>query len=329
MGDTNYAHAASATTANARNAGNIKGLSITAIALSIVMILGSLLCCILLVITGTAFGDGAFHDYLAFEMSSELGHGHGYDSFDAYDTSLGILNFVISLFGLLLAWEIVGSIVTLVAGIVAMRNAGNIAKYGSVFSWSVAGAIASVLGGRLVTMALFIVIAVFANKDKNAAETAQFHAQGNPNFTQPGYVQASVSQNPFYTYTPTEAAPQPQQPSAPTSASQPQQPSATPYVNSAQAWATPPKVYPQPTPGYQQTYCQPMPTVEAMPAADATPANAAASAVEPASAIEPASAMDVAPAAEAGAAQPPAEDEIATEARPVTTRDEEVEGKQA
>lgn len=271
-----------------KNAGNIKGLGIAVLALSIFVMLCCLLCFVLLGITNAAFGEGTFMDHLAYELSSELNYGYGL-GYNGYDMSQGIASFIISILGVLVGWELLTCIVSLVAGIVAMRQAHNIAKYGSIFSWAIAGAIASLLGGRIIATALLVVIAVFANKDKNAVETAQWHAQGNAGFTQPGYAQASVTADPFYASGAADTSTFPQQPSPSASGSaqaqqpataaygasqaqqpavqqtyypvQPQQPTATPYVDGVNSYSgfgqSSNQAYPQPTQAYQQTYCQP------------------------------------------------------------------------
>lgn len=321
-----------------KNAGNIKGLGIAVLALSIFVMLCCLLCFVLLGMTNAAFGEGAFMDHLAYELSSELDYTYGYGhdfGYDSYDMSQGIASFIISILGVLVGWELLTCIVSLIAGIVAMRQAKNIAKYGSIFSWAIAGAIASLLGGRIIATALLIVIAVFANKDKNAAETAQWHAQGNAGFTQPGYVQTSVTADPFYATGAADASSFPQQPSPaamgnaqaqqPATAAygasqaqqpavqqtyypvQPQQPASTPYVdgvNSYSGFGQPGnQAYPQPTQGYQQTYCQP--TTSTLPTAGAPVANgvAAESAASVAAPTDAASAEAVI-AAEALVAEP-------------------------
>lgn len=279
-----------------KNAGNIKGLGIAVLALSIFVMLCCLLCFVLLGITNAAFGEGAFMDHLAYELSSELNYGYGL-GYNGYDMSLGIASFIISILGVLVGWELLTCIVSLVAGVIAMRQAHDIAKYGSIFSWAIAGAIASLLGGRIIATALLVVIAVFANKDKNAAETAQWHAQGNAGFTQPGYAQASVTADPFYAAGAADTSTFPQQPSPSASGSaqaqqpataaygasqaqqpavqqtyypvQPQQPASTPYVDGVNSYSgfgqSSNQAYPQPTQAYQQTYCQP--TTSNFPAA--------------------------------------------------------------
>lgn len=251
----------------AKNAANIKGLGIAAVVLSIAILLCCLLCFALIGVTGAVFGDGAFADRLAHELN----HGYGYDYFDGYGMSLGIMSLALSITGILVGWELIGCLVSLVAGIIAIRGSNNIAKYGSIFCWSIAGAVAALLGGRLITMGLLIVAAVFANKDKSAAETAQYN-QGNATFTQPGYVQNSVSQDPFYTaYGVGHAQPQ----------AAPAQGVAVPPSYQQQTY---PQPYPQPTAGYQQTYCQPVASEPVATQAVAEPAIEAQVAAEDASA---------------------------------------------
>lgn len=61
---------------------------------------------------------------------------------------------------------ILKDVVTLVAGIVAIRGAYLPERLGRVFGWTLAGAIVSGLSCNLVTCALCIVTCVFAHKDR-------------------------------------------------------------------------------------------------------------------------------------------------------------------
>lgn len=90
--------------------------------------------------------------------------------------SLGNLGLIVG--GAALIWEALMCLVSLIAGILAMKNAAKPNKLGAVFGWCLAGAICAFLSGRIITMVLLIIMAVFASKDKNAAVQAAI--QGAP-----------------------------------------------------------------------------------------------------------------------------------------------------
>lgn len=273
-----------------KNAGYIRGLGIATIALSAVALLTCLFCLVVGGVTAAALGDG----YLAHELSAYDHHyGYGYGAQEVVNLTLIILAIIV-------IWEILSGIVSLVAGIIALRQGNNPAKYGSIFAWSIAGAVASLLGGRLISMGVLIVAAALAGKEKNARDTAQWQ-QNNPVVTQPGYCQATVSQDPFYTNVTSGNAAQPQQAQqagegASTQTAGTQAGVEVPFTHApvqAQAQVQP-QGYPQPTQAYQQTYCQPAVPTAAQPAPQTAPAaEPAAPATEPA---VPASSPAAAPA---------------------------------
>ncbi len=94
---------------------------------------------------------------------------------DAYgmdgDQVIGLVALVMAGGVVLSIWCIVGSIIGLAAGIVGVRNAARPEKLGGVFGWAVAAAVLSFLGGSFawLSTALFVVVAVFANRARKAA----------------------------------------------------------------------------------------------------------------------------------------------------------------
>lgn len=271
-----------------KNAGYIRGLGITAIALSAVALLACLFFFVVIGITGAAFSDG----FLAQELDY-YDHHYGYE----YGGAGHMVNLALTIVGVILAWELLSGVVSLIAGIIAVRQGRNLAKYGSIFAWSIAGAVASLLGGRLITMGVLIAAAAIAGKEKNALETAQWQ-QNNPVISQPGYCEASVSQDPFYTNVTSGNVAQPQQPHQ---AQQAGEGEAAPFAGTQAGIEVPftqapvqaqaqPQSYPQPTQAYQQTYCQPAtPATTQVGTPAAQPAPQTAPATEPAETDKPAS----------------------------------------
>lgn len=118
------------------------------------------------------------------QQGYEYGRGHhGYSYYGDLSASdaMGLANFGMGLGYVVLAWEFVTAVVSLIAGILAIRGAANHAKLGGVFGWGIAGAVAAFLGGRIITCVLLIIVAVLAYKDKNApAYPAAGYGYGAP-----------------------------------------------------------------------------------------------------------------------------------------------------
>lgn len=214
-----------------KHAGTIRGLGIAAIVLSALMLALCLLCAVVLGVTGTMLDDSmlgsvayelAYNDFYD-DFYDDYHYGYGYNDYgygmSEFDPS-GIFGILLTLGAVALGWAIITCVVSLIAGIMALRHSANAAKLGSVFVWSLVGASVALLSGRLITMAVLIVAAVFANKDRNDMQTAYWQAQN------PLYGAAAAG-------------------SAGTGAAT--------GATTASATAT----YPQPSAAYQQTYCQP------------------------------------------------------------------------
>ncbi len=160
------------------HAGIIKGLGITSVVISGLVLAGCLLG-----YGALALGGYALNEYLPGVMdyareggasASYYYGGHHYDFSDsdwqlANDSVMGISNLALIVAGAVLAWEVLGSVISLIAGILGIRNAGNAHKLGSVFGWGIAGAVLAALGGRFITAVVLAVMAVFAGMDRKAA----------------------------------------------------------------------------------------------------------------------------------------------------------------
>lgn len=243
-----------------KHAGTIRGLGIAVVVLSAAALALCLLCAVLLGLTGTFF-DSSLLDMTTAEMArsgvfDEL-YDYGY-SYGGYGVSSAevdsILGFLLVVGGILLGWESITCVLTLIAGILAMKHAAKTEKLDKLFVWGIVGAVAAFLGGRLITMALLIVVAVFSNSDRNAAQTAQWQAQGFAGANAAGCAETGAGAN------------------ASSGAAQAQQPGAQVYTQVPQSE---PKTYPQPSQAYQQAYGQPMqaaqPVQPVQPAESAQP----------------------------------------------------------
>ena len=146
----------------------IRYLGIAVVATSALALLG--------IIIGFIFigvGHAAWNAYGPdiIQQGYEYGRGHhgsGYYGDLSVNEAMGLAGLGIGLGYVALGWELITAVVSLVAGILAIRGAADRTKLGGVFGWGIAGAIAAFLGGRLITCVLMIIVAVLAHKDKNA-----------------------------------------------------------------------------------------------------------------------------------------------------------------
>lgn len=258
----------------------IRYLGIAVVATSALALLG--------IIIGFIFigvGHAAWNAYGPdiIQQGYEYGRGHhgsGYYGDLSVSEAMGLAGLGIGLGYVALGWELITAVVSLVAGILAIRGAADRTKLGGVFGWGIAGAIAAFLGGRLITCVLMIIVAVLAHKDKNAPAYPQA-AYGAP---AAGWSQPAAPAAGGY------AAPAAAPAQAPTSPADPQ----------AQAYQA----------AYQQSYGAPVATQPATgwaapaPAATAAqaPAAAAASQAVAPTAAQAAAAVNAAESGEAARA---------------------------
>ncbi|MEY8460513.1 hypothetical protein AALA69_05215 [Eggerthellaceae bacterium 24-137] len=165
---------------NTNHAKAIKGMSIANIVLAALGILGTL-------VTWMGLGAGG-----AVVSSS------GYDYFytdEGYTIDVSDLNAILGVLSIFVFWVFACLVLVLVAGIMGVRGANKPEKLKGVMTWNIVGAVASFLGAGFISLVLCIIVAVFANKDKQALAAAPYAA-------------------PAYAPVPTVPA-QPQQPAAP------------------------------------------------------------------------------------------------------------------
>lgn len=178
----------------------LKGLGIAVVVFAALGIIGCLISMVMLAALGPAVEyasttleyDGTYYSYSDDALAAQI-----------------LLGLGTGVFG----WMLVCNIAILAAGIICMRNYNNPQKLGSVFGWGIAGAVLSFLGGGIVTLVLCIIIAVFANKDKQLAAAG---AYGQP-------VAAAAPVQPVQPATPVQPV-APVQPAQPVAAAPVQQP---------------------------------------------------------------------------------------------------------
>lgn len=184
----------------------VRGLSIAVIILSSLAIAGMLVVMFFLGVGGAALNDPRVLNEIAVIDSGPvvIDEYHSYDLDPNDAAALG--SFAIGLGVALTLGSILCSAVTLAAGILALRRHNQPEKIGVAFGWSIAGAIAALLTGRIITVVLLVVMAVYLNKLRNPA---------------PAY--AAPYGQPAQPY----AAPYPGQPYDPSQPYQPQTPQAS------------------------------------------------------------------------------------------------------
>lgn len=115
------------------------------------------------------------------------------------DDFMGIFSAIIGVCAALVVVVAVFCILCIVASVKGIKINDNLDKAGKVMGWSIAAAVLSFLSGRLISMVLYIVAAVFANKIKNYSIGSMNYAQ-QAAFGQ--YAQAATQPQYQYNYQP-------------------------------------------------------------------------------------------------------------------------------
>lgn len=227
----------------------VRGVSIAAIVLSALGILGGLVVALFMGIASTSLNDPAVVNALISELessstSSAFDGSSSYSSYDysgmTQDEAMAVASASIFLMVGLSLGYVLCKVVCLVAGIIALRNCNNPAKLGGAFGWSIAAAIVSFLVGGMISTVLFIVSAVFVSRVRRAYAAAPMGAYG---YQQPQQYQQY--QQPQQYQQGLQVPPQPQQPTqsqspaASQAPSAPQPPAAPQAPTASQAPATP------------------------------------------------------------------------------------------
>ena len=215
------------------HAGTIRGLSIAVIILSILSILGMIVSLLFLGVGGVALSDPELRDAASYSLSVDPESAYTMEQLGiTEDDAFGLMGILLGLGAVYSFWGIICCIVSLIAGIIGLRNCKNTAKLGGVFGWAIAGAVMSLLYGNIVVMVLLIISAVCASKDRKAA-TAIPYGQPAAYYGAPQQTYAAPQQ-PYGAPQQPYGAPQqpyaaPQQPQA-----QPQQPASPDTQNGQQ-----------------------------------------------------------------------------------------------
>lgn len=137
---------------NTNHAKAIKGMSIANIVLAALGICGALISWFGIGLGGAAV-SGSGYDYFYTENGM-------YFTVDDVNMLLGILGFFVFLM-------CVACVLVLIAGILGVRGADKPEKLKGVMIWNIVGAVVAFCSGTWISLVLCIIVAVFANKDKN------------------------------------------------------------------------------------------------------------------------------------------------------------------
>lgn len=251
----------------------IRGFGIANIVLSALAILAFALLGIFVGLLGGMMSDPAISNQIAndlyndpqfmYEMD-EL-YAYGYTDVDA-DDIVGVVLLLTGGFAIMIGIGAVLSIVSLVAGIMAVRNYRNPEKMGALFGWSIAGAVCAVICGRVISAVLLILQTVCVHKQRQIASGAAYAAPpaGSPMGQHAAYGYG-------YNYAP--------HPGAAHAGYAPQQPYGAPVAGTAPAgYAQPiPNAYPGSPAAAPAPMTHPAPAAQPIPnaaKADASPAAA-------------------------------------------------------
>lgn len=189
----------------------VRGLSIAVLVLSILAILGSLLALAVVGIGGVAVTDPSV--IAEMERSGAVsGKLNGHSLSGAEAAGLAVLSLGVIAIGT--GWLLICAVVSMVAGILGMRNYDKPEKLGAAFGWTIAAAVLAFLSGRIVTTVLLVVCAVYINKLRNPQVNP--YGQPQPVYAQP-YPQQPYQQ-PMPAPQPAPVAPQPPMPAQPPAA---------------------------------------------------------------------------------------------------------------
>lgn len=160
----------------------VRGVSIAVIILSSLTLAGGVVLLFFLGIGGAMLGNPDFVSHMPVVHSGSAYSG----TLDQYASSqdlatigaLGTLSIGIAsavTIGFMLC-----AAVSLIAGIMGLRQSGQSGKPDAAFSWTIAGAIAAFITARWITAVLLVIMAVYLNRMKNPANTQTPPYYGQP-----------------------------------------------------------------------------------------------------------------------------------------------------
>lgn len=185
----------------------LKGLSIAVIVISGLAILASLALLIITAIGGSMIAE---NPEFAAMFESELEASGDYSAFGSGVTSdevIAMATGTLSLVSVFFGGAIIVSVVSLIAGILALRNANKPEKLSVAFGLGIAGAVVNFLLGNLITTVLLVIMVVYVSKVRkeaayqvayaNQAQVAlQNHQQYQQQYPSQTYQQPMTPQQP-------------------------------------------------------------------------------------------------------------------------------------
>ena len=216
----------------------VRGLSIAIVVLAALGILSVIVGFAIIAIFGVAVNDPTVIAEIQNELNSApYSSGNYFDDDYIYLGGMSsseivmLLNTAIGASAFLLVLGLICVVVQLIAGIKGIKHCANPSKFSKLFGWTIAGIVVSVLTCSVITLVLFIIVAVYVNKMKKLPPEAFAQQQMGYAGAQP-YANQSAFQAPQSGYY--------QQPYV--------QPGQNPYAQGA-----PQQPYGQP---YEQPYAQ-------------------------------------------------------------------------
>lgn len=197
----------------------VRGLSIAIVVLAALGILSVIVGFAIIAIFGVAVNDPT----VIAEIQNEL-NGTAYSSGNYFDDDyiylggmdsgdiLAMLNATVGISAFLLVMSLLCVVVQLIAGVIGIKSCADPSKFSKLFGWTIAGIVVSVLTCSVITLVLFIIVAVYVNKMKKLpleafaqqqmgyAGTQPYANQGAYQAPQPGYYQqpyVQPGQNPY------------------------------------------------------------------------------------------------------------------------------------
>ena len=167
----------------------VKGLNIAIIILAGLATLGSIACITLTAAGGDALSDPSLYSAMFYGFADEFDmYGHYYGGMSDANIAAGLFGVVFGLMIAVFVWCLICSAITVVSGILGLRNAEKPAKLGGAFVWAIVGAVAALLSGRLITTALLVASAIFISRVRKGAAAS---------YTQAAYGYAPQPQYPY------------------------------------------------------------------------------------------------------------------------------------
>ncbi len=157
-----------------RHAKSLRGLSIA------VVVLSGLSIFVVVIVMAILLASGSFINQIGpsnLDYYLRTGTSLPYYGIDG-NAVLGVIDVFLLISQISLGWALITSVLTLIAGIIGIRNAAMPERLKSVMVWAIVGAVAAGLSGSLISMILLIIVAVFAGSDRNQMQSNETYQHG-------------------------------------------------------------------------------------------------------------------------------------------------------